>query len=111
MRLGDNNFFNLFSRLVHKSNPGRDRDSWEVAGVRWTRERNVHWRANFSFQIEVHTLHYAARRNGWLLLAATEMWWPENREKTFRHGRWIHVCEGARTNVLKWFAERERELE
>lgn len=111
MRLGDNNFFNLFSRLVHVTNPNRDCDKWEVAGVRWIWERNVHWGSNFSFQIEVHTLHHVARRGGWLLLVATEMWWPADRRKTFRHGRWIHLVEGARANVLRWFAERQDELE
>ncbi len=111
MRLGDNNFFNLFSRIVHATNPSRDRDQWEVAGVRWVRERNVHRGANFSFQIEVHTLHHPARRGGWTLLVATEMWWPPDRRKTFRHGRWVHLTQGARANVLKWFQEREKELE
>ncbi len=111
MRLGDNNFFNLFSRLVHATNPDRDRDRWEISGVHWMRERNVHWGPNFSFQIEVHTLHHAALRGSWLLLVVTEMWWPVDRRKTFRHGRWVHLVVGARANVLRWFAERQDELD
>ena len=111
MRLGDTNFFNLFSQVVRATNPNRDCDTWDVAGVHWQRERNVHWGANFSFSLEVHTLHHAARRGGWTLLVATEMWWPPDRRKTFRHGRWVHIIDGARNNILKWFADRERELD
>jgi hypothetical protein len=110
MRLGDTNFFNLFARLAAASNKNRDCDSWRVADVTWTRARHVYWGPCYSFQIETHEL-VRPGRGGWQLLVAHEMWWPEDRKKTFRNARWSHLAEGPRTKVLEWFKERERELD
>lgn len=109
MRLGDNNFFNLFGRLTAASNKDRDCDEWRVAGVHWIRQRHSSWCANTSWQIEVHTLRQGGRK-AWTLLFVHEMWWPPNREKTIRNARWVHLADGARNDVVRWFAEREAEL-
>ena len=70
MRLGDNNFFNLFARLAAATNPDRDCDEWQTDGVRWLRRRNVLW-ASLSFQIETHELRHTARPR-WTLLFVHE---------------------------------------
>jgi hypothetical protein len=41
MRLGDNNFFNVFQRLAAASNENRDCDEWSMAGLRWRRQRHI----------------------------------------------------------------------
>jgi hypothetical protein len=41
VRLGDINFFNLFKRLLASTNPDRDRDEWQIAGVTWRRKRSI----------------------------------------------------------------------
>ena len=108
MRLGDTNFFNLFARLAAASNPDRDCDEWQVAGVAWRRQRHVHW-APLSFQIETHTLSHAARPR-WTLTFVHETWWSEDRGKAIRNTHWTHLESGDRREVLRWFAEREKSL-
>jgi hypothetical protein len=110
MRLGDINFFNLFARIAAATNKNRDCDAWRVAGVDWTRQRHIHWGPRYSFQIEVHEL-VSPGRIGWQLLVAHEMWWPRDRVKTFRNGRWTHMSEGSKSKMLAWFAERQEELD
>jgi len=109
MRLGDNAFFNLFSRLAAASNRDRDRDQWEVEGVQWRRQRHVHWSA-LSFQIVTHELERKSRRP-WKLLLVHETWWGRDRSKTIRNSHWVHLAAGARSDALAWFAARERELD
>lgn len=109
MRLGDNNFYNLFSRLVTASNPDRDCDEWNVEGVVWRRSRHIHW-APLSFQIETHRLAHAARPR-WSLVFVHETWWGENRGKAIRNAHWTHLEAGDRRDVLRWFSARESELD
>ena len=110
MRLGDTKFFNLFALLASTSNPDRTRDRWEVSGVTWTRERTTRAGPDYFFQIEVHILRHSGRR-GWTLIAGHETWRDGAHKDAFRNGRWVHLVKGARADVLKWFAEQERELE
>ncbi|MBS0276489.1 MAG: hypothetical protein JSR81_02620 [Proteobacteria bacterium] len=109
MRLGDNNFYNLFSRLVTASNPDRDCDEWNVEGVVWRRSRHIHW-APLSFQIETHRLAHAARPR-WSLVFVHETWWGENRGKAIRNAHWTHLEAGDRRDVLRWFSARQAELD
>lgn len=110
MRLGDANFLNLFARIAAQSNSDRDCDAWRVAGVHWQRQRLVNWGAGFSFQIETHILMHAARIP-WSLLFVHELWWGETREKTIRNAHWVRLQKGSRRDVLKWFTDRELEIE
>lgn len=110
MRLGDANFLNLFSRVAARTNPDRDRDEWRTDGVHWLRQRFVNWNANLSFQIETHTLRHAAR-DAWTLLYVHEIWWGETRETTIRNAHWVRLERGSRKDVLRWFSDRERELD
>lgn len=109
MRLGDTKFFNLFALLATASNPGR-KDCWQCGEVSWSRERSTLRTAHYSYQLELHVLRRGGRRP-WTLLAAHETWWDQKRKDAFRNGRWVHLSEGTRQDVLKWFAAREAELE
>jgi hypothetical protein len=109
VRLGDNNFFNLFKRLLASTNPDRDRDEWQIAGVTWRRKRSIQW-ASHSFQIETHELVHASRPR-WSLLLVQEVWWGTDRRKSIRNAHWVHLQNGARIDVLRWFAKRQEELD
>lgn len=109
MQLGNRQFFILFVRLVQASNPDRDCDEWQLAGVRWRRARHVHW-ASTSFQLEVHRLTHAARPS-WSLLFVRETWWASNRRRAIRDASWTHLESGSRRDVMKWFEQREVELD
>ena len=108
MRLGDTKFFNLLALIASSSNPGRA-NHWQADQVSWTRERLSHRGPQHDFQIEIHTLKHGGR-HGWTLLAGHETWWDGKKCDPFRNGRWVHLTEGARRDVLKWFAAREAEL-
>jgi len=108
MRLGDNKFYNLFTRLVAASNPDRDRDEWSHDGVHWRRSRHVHW-APLSFQIETYRLTHTARPR-WSLIFVHETWWGENRGKAIRNSHWTHLENGDRRDVLRWFSAQESQL-
>lgn len=110
MRLGDRHFLNLFAQVASRANHDRDCDEWRVAGVDWQRRRLVNWSADVSFQIESHRLHHASR-NAWTLLYVHELWWGESRDKTIRNIQWVRLHRGARGDVLKWFKERESQLD
>lgn len=109
MRLGDTRFFNLLALIAASSNPGRA-DHWQSDQVNWTRERLSHKGPRFECQIELLTLRHAGRR-GWTLLAGHETWWDGKKRDPFRNGRWVHLTEGTRRDVLKWFAAREADLD
>jgi len=108
MQLGNRQFFNLFLRLVTVANGNRDCDEWLFEGVRWRRNRHIHW-GTTSFQLEVHRLSHETA--GWTLLFGREIWWSADRRKAIRDSCWTHVEAGARRDVLKWFGDRERNLE
>jgi hypothetical protein len=110
MRLGDTSFFNLFAMVASATNPDRTCDAWDVDHVHWTRERTSHRGPSYHFQIELHTLRHEGKR-GWTLLMGHETWWAAGKTDAFRNGRWVHVSGGARSDILKWFARREAELE
>jgi hypothetical protein len=109
VRLGDTNFFNVFSLVAATTNPDRRCDAWTVGHVRWTRERTTHKGPTYTFQIELHTLTHDGR-HGWTLLLGHEIWWEAGAKDAFRNGRWAHLVKGSRTDVIKWFAAREEEL-
>ena len=109
MRLGDAKFFNLFALLASTSNPARA-DRWQVDEVNWSRERTSQRAALHAFQIDLHILRHV-RRKPWTLLVARETWWEGNAREPFRDGRWVHLSEGARADVIKWFSAREAALE
>jgi hypothetical protein len=109
MKLGNKVFFNLFSRLVAATNTDRDRDEWQVNGVHWRRQRHSLW-APTSFQIELHELRHTARP-AWTLIFVRETWWVTDRTRAIRDACWTHLEKGSRSDVLRWFAEREVELD
>ena len=109
MRLGDAKFFNLFALIAGAGNP-RHAGQWQADDVVWTRERFGHRGPLQDFQIELYTLRHI-RRRPWLLLVARETWWDGKRQEPFRDGRWVHLSEGARQDVIKWFSAREAALE
>ncbi|MBI3677680.1 MAG: hypothetical protein HY243_13805 [Proteobacteria bacterium] len=109
MRLGDSKFQNLFALLVSATNKDRDCDEWRVAGVEWRRQRSVQW-APISFQIEIHQLTHTARPK-WTILSVHEIWWKRDRRKAIRNAYWTHLENGSRNDVLKWFRERQEELD
>lgn len=104
MRLGDTAFFHLLERIAAATNSDRNCDEWSVDGVRWRRQRHVHW-AQTSFQIELYELHHSARPR-WTLLYVHEIWWGEDRAKAIRNARWTHLESGETCDVLVWFQER-----
>ena len=110
MRLGDTKFLNLFALLAVASCPDRECCAWRVEGVEWRRERMAHKGPDFIAQIETHILTRAGL-NGWALLIGHETWWDGRKHDAFRNGKWVHVVNGNRATILKWFAERERDLE
>jgi hypothetical protein len=110
VRLGDNNFLNLFSRVAAHTNSNRDCDEWRIAGVHWMRQRLVNWGSNFSFQIETHILSHPAR-SAWTLLCVHELWWGQARDKTIRNTHWVRLQSGSRKDALNWFAARQQELD
>jgi len=109
MRLGDKNFFNLFARLTAASNKDRDCGEWEFVGVRWQRRHHIEW-TTVSYQLETHELRHTARPR-WNLLFVHEIWWGADRRKAIRNAHWTHLESGNRRDVLKWFEERQRELD
>lgn len=110
MRLGDRSFFNVCECLVAAARPQRECGDWEHKGVHWTMQRQSNLSSHASFQIETQRLHRPGR-SGWALLLVHEIWWGERRDKAVRNARWVHLASGSRKEVLKWFAERQRELE
>jgi len=109
MRLGDTSFFNLFALVASTSNPARA-SRWQVAGVTWTRRVSRHAEADFTVQLDIHTLQQGGR-HGWTLLSVQESWWDGARRDPFRNGRWVHLTDGRRTDVLRWFGARQDELD
>ena len=109
MRLGDTKFFNLFALVASAGNPARA-DRWQSDDVSWARERTSHRAALHSFQIDLHILHHEGRRS-WTLMVARETWWEGGAREPFRDGRWVHLSNGARADVIKWFSAREAALE
>jgi hypothetical protein len=109
MRLGDNNFFNLFQQLAAATNANRDCAEWNVAGVNWRRQRHVTSGA-VSYQLEVHELRRTAGPK-WSLLFVHELWWGGDRRKAIRNVHWTHLQSGNRRDVLRWFQQRQDELE
>jgi hypothetical protein len=109
MRLGDSKFFNLFALLASTSNPARA-DRWQIDEVSWTRERTSHRAPRHSFQIEVHLLNRKGRYP-WTLMVARETWWEGGASQPFRDGRWVHILEGTRPDIIKWFSAREAALQ
>lgn len=108
MRLGSNNFHNLFALLASATNKERDCDAWQVDGVQWRRQRSIQW-GPVSFQIEVHELRHAARPQ-WVLIFVRETWWGTPRDKAIRNAHWAHVPEGRRQDVQRWFERQESAL-
>ena len=109
MQLGNIEFFNLFARLITFTNNNRDCDEWQVDGVFWKRERLQCWGPT-SFQIEVHRLSRRTKP-GWTFLFIRETWWAANRKKAIRDVRWTHIEDGSRSNILRWFQERQKRLD
>jgi len=110
LKLGDTKFFNLFALVAAATNGDRTRDRWQSHGVDWRRERVSQRSAERAFQIELHTLVHSGR-NGWTLLMCHESWWDGVKPEPFRSSKWTHLARGNRAHVLKWFAERESELD
>lgn len=109
MQLGNKTFFSLFVRLVAATNSNRDCEEWQVSGVRWRRQRHSLW-ASASFQIEMHELRHTARPT-WTFLFVRETWWSADRRRAIRDACWTHLESGNRRDVLRWFEEREKELD
>jgi hypothetical protein len=109
VRLGDTGFFHLLERLAAATNSDRDCDEWQVAGVRWRRQRDIHW-SQTSYQMEMHELYHGAQPR-WELLFVHEIWWGPDRRTAIRNARWTHLVHGSRPDVLAWFRDRYDEFE
>ena len=75
----------------------------------WRRQRNVHW-STLSYQIELHELQHTARPK-WRLIFVHEIWWGRSRSESIRNMHWTHLEGGNRRDVLKWFEDRQREMD
>ncbi len=106
MRLGDTKFFNLFALIASTANPDRSCHAWQVGPVSWSRQRSSFNGPRYAFQMDVHTLRCSGRQ-GWCLIVGRETWWEEGRKDPFRNGQWVHVSQGRRKDVEKWFSEQE----
>jgi hypothetical protein len=110
VRLGDRAFFTLCETLVASSRPLRECGEWELKGVRCSLQRQSSWDTYSSHQIEILRFHRPGR-TGWTVLLVHEIWWSGKREKAIRNARWAHQVDGSRTEALRWFAERLKEIE
>jgi hypothetical protein len=110
MRLGDRNFLNIFALLAANSNPGRTRHQWQVDGVSWTRERTSRQGPGYCAEVETFIISHTGKAS-WTLLCVHETWWEESQRKAFRNMRWVHLLNGARTDVVSWFSARQAILE
>ena len=110
MRLGDRTFFALCESLVATSRPQRDCGEWELKGVRCSLQRHTSWDTYSSYQFEILRFHRLGRI-GWSLLQVHEIWWSGKRDKAIRNARWAHLVDGSRSEALRWFSERRKELE
>ena len=110
MRLGDRNFFNVFALIAGSADPHKTRHQWQADGVSWTRERMARQGPTYSVQAEIFTLSHGGK-SGWTLLLVHETWWDENKRKTFRNARWVHLVSGMRADVVKWFSARQAAIE
>jgi hypothetical protein len=98
MKLGNRQFFNAFAQLIAATNPDRDCEEWDVAGVHWRRERHIQW-ATKSYQLEIHRLCRKTRPS-WTLLFVREIWWSADRRKAIRDACWTHLESGSGRDVL-----------
>ena len=106
--LHSRSFFWQWQAVYAASNPGRDKDRWEIDGVAWTKERHAHWGNDYSFQLEIHRLE---RRTGakveWQILVVTERWWGPDREKSVRDTAWCTLISGRAERVLQWLRKQD----
>jgi len=96
-------FLRIWRSVYAASNPGLAKDSWEVDGVDWSRERHGYWGTETSFQFEIHRL---VRRSGpktlWSLLVVIERWWGPDRSREIRGTEWCKVLAGRSADILAW---------
>jgi hypothetical protein len=106
--LNSRTFFWRWQALYAATNPGRDKERWEVDGALWTKERHAYWGGGYSFQLEIHRLE---RRSGakleWQILVATERWWGPDREQSVRDVSWCKLIAGRADRVLAWLRKQE----
>lgn len=105
--LSDAAFFRVFDALADAGNPGLKLKSWDFAGAEWRRDRYSIAGADYSFVVEVFTIHHASRPR-WTLIAAKEHWWGAEQEGAIRSARWARPTSGRRADILTWFREQER---
>jgi hypothetical protein len=102
------NFFWQWQAVYAATNPGRDKEHWEVDGVSWTKERSLHWGRTHSFQIEIHHLERkVGDRIDWHILVVTERWWGPNRDKAVRDTAWCTLISGRPEHVLQWLRRQD----
>ena len=105
--LRDSRFLPRWHRVYAATNPGLTRDSWEVDGVAWRRQRHSHWSAEYSFQLEVHILdRQGGPRSGWTLLVIVEHWWGPDRDQASRTVEWCRLLKGRTEEVQAWLKQR-----
>jgi hypothetical protein len=103
----DSQLLPRWHRVYAASNPGLTRDSWEVDGVTWRRQRHSYWGADYSFQFEVHTLVREGRDKAtWSLLVAVEHWWGPDRERGSRTVEWCRLLTGRAEAVQAWLKQK-----
>jgi hypothetical protein len=106
--LNSRSFFWQWQALYSASNPDHQKDSWEVDGVSWTKERHAYWGTTYSVQLEVHRLE---RKNGakldWHILVVIERWWGPDRKKCLRDTSWSKLIGGRPERVLGWLRKQE----
>jgi len=106
--LNSRSFFFQWRAVYARSNPGLNRDRWEIDGVSWTRERHSFWGERYSLQLEIHRLEHRQRANvDWQLLVVTERWWGANRDKAVRDTTWCKLLSGKADRVRAWLGKQE----
>ncbi|MGH6990242.1 MAG: hypothetical protein ACREFD_09185 [Stellaceae bacterium] len=105
--LHSRSFFWQWQAVYAASNPGREKEHWEVDGVSWTKERSLHWGKDYSFQIETHRLERTSGgRIDWRIMVVTERWWGPDRDRAVRDTAWSTLISGRADRVLQWLRKQ-----
>ena len=101
-------FFWQWQAVYASSNPGHRKDSWEIDGVLWTKERHAYWGDQYSVQLEVHRMERkSASEVDWEILVVIERWWGPDREKYIRYSSWCKLIRGRAERVLAWLRKQD----
>jgi hypothetical protein len=96
-----NQIMRYWQALYAAHDPGQSGESWELDGVRWSRERHLFWGASHSFRIEFHSLVRPPPKR-WHLVVVKELYWGEDREKPLKDTAWYRIDNGNSLDVMAW---------